>query len=290
MRRTLAAVLALVALLAAAVASERQLQRVEREDPLGHRLLYLPTPEMLRLLSLGNPGLAADLVYLWSIQYYSQFRPTDRFLYLESVYHLITDLDPHFFDAYRIGGLILGLQSRVDPAELQRAATRLYDKGLNHMPERWELAEHAAWDMYIRYRDIEEATRYMAVAAEAPGAQARIVRIVGRWRDQTRSWTLEDSIQYWRQAVAEAERDGDDYAARWSRSHLYDVMAELHRSLLDPVLAEIVESTGRCPAGWEEVVAAGRLGDIPRDEYGNAYGIDRESCTMAPLKHLRSSG
>lgn len=287
MRRVLAVVLGLATLLALAVASEQRLQRVEREDPLGRRLLYLPSPEMVRLLSLGNSGLAADLLYLWSIQYYSQFRPSDRFLYLESVYDLITDLDPRYFDAYRLGGLIMGLQTSVDVDELKEAAIRLYDKGLRHMPGSWELAEHAAWDMYMRYDDLTEAIRYMQVAAEAPGTSPRIVRIVGRWRDRTRAWTLEDSIRYWQQAVAEAD---DDFARKMCRSALYDAMAQLHRSLLDPVLDEYRQATGHCPSDWQALVAAGLLGDIPHDEYGNPYGIDRETCTMEPLKHIRSSG
>ena len=105
-----------VALLAVAVTSELRMSRIPREDPLGRQLLYLPSPEMLKLLSLGNPGLAADVLYLWSIQYYSKFRPHERFLYLETVYNLITDLDP-------LGRDVVGPDER-DEGDLPAGRTR----------------------------------------------------------------------------------------------------------------------------------------------------------------------
>jgi len=110
-KRTMLSLVIIGALIALAVGAEVKLGRIPREDPLGRELLYLPSPEMLKIMSLGNPGLAADILYLWSIQYYSGFKPNERFLYLEAIYNLITDLDPLYFDAYRIGALIMGIQT-----------------------------------------------------------------------------------------------------------------------------------------------------------------------------------
>ena len=97
MRRTLVSWVIVGSLLAVAVAAEVRLGRIPEQNPLGRELLYLPSPEMLKILSLGNTGLAADVLYLWSIQYYSGFQPNETFLYLDTVYNLITDLDPRFF-------------------------------------------------------------------------------------------------------------------------------------------------------------------------------------------------
>ena len=79
MRQTPASLVVIGSLLAIAVAAEVGLGKVPEQDPLGRELLYLPSPEMLRMMSLGNPGLAADVLYLWSIQYYSLFQPNERF-------------------------------------------------------------------------------------------------------------------------------------------------------------------------------------------------------------------
>jgi hypothetical protein len=267
------------------VASELRLQRVERQDPLGRRLLYLPTPEFLRLASLGNPQLVADVLYLWAIQYYSLYEPHERFLYLESIFDLITDLDPLYFDAYRMGALIMQIQTGGDEHELKAAVRRLFDKGLDNLPADWQLAETAAWDMVIRFRDFDAAVDYLERAVQTPGAPHRIVRVLGRLKDRRHEWTVADSIDYWQEAVETAE---DEFSERMARQHLYDATLRLHRSLLDPVLDDFRSVTGRCPSSWEEVIQAGLLGDVPTDLLGTPYEIDQESCTMFAKRRFRA--
>ncbi|MGD8441324.1 MAG: hypothetical protein PVG53_12365, partial [Holophagae bacterium] len=208
MRRRAVALLVVAGLLAGAVASERAMQGVDRQDPLGRRLLYLPSPEMLRLASLGNPGLVADLLYLWSIQYYAQYQPRDRFLYLEPIFNLITDLDPRYDDAYRIGALIMQLPV-TEEAKNKAAVIRLYDKALRNMPDNHEIAEAAGWDMYIRYRDKAQAIRYFEAATAMPGAPNRLQRFLGVWREQRESWSFDNALAYWREVRGEAKNRYD---------------------------------------------------------------------------------
>ena len=173
MRRKLISIIFIVGLLAVAVTAEVRLGRIPVENPLGKDLLYLPSPEMVKILSVGNSGLAADILYMWSIQYYSGFQPNETFLYLDTVYNLITDLDPRFFDAYRIGALIMQIQTGGDQKQLQSAVQRLFDKGLKNLPQSWELGEAAAWDMYMRFKDRKAALHYAEIAARIPGAASR---------------------------------------------------------------------------------------------------------------------
>lgn len=283
MSRRLVALVVIAGLLGLAVTSELRLGAIPRTDPLGRELLYLPSPEMLQVLSLGNPGLVADILYLWSIQYYSLFAPHERFLYLETVYDLITDLDPLYFDAYRIGALIMQIQTGGDQQRLQQAVVHLFDKGLENLPESWELAEAAAWDMYIRFKDREEALRYAEIAAARPGAPARIKRMVGVWRDKTHAWSVDDSIAYWRQAYAEAVDERDRQVCQ---SKLYDAVASKDQQQLDPLLDAFADRYGRCPAGWPELIRAGLLRETPLDAFGNEYGIDPQRCRVVPLKKI----
>jgi hypothetical protein len=278
---TLAAVLALGAV---AVVSGQRLHAIPETDSLGKQLLYLPTPEILKLVSLGNQGLMADLLYLWSIQYYSQFAPDEKFLYLETVFDLVTDLDPRYFDAYRIGALIMTQQRSGDPAQHKAAIVRLYDKGLRNMPESWELAEVAAWDAHLVLNDQALAVRWMKAAAGRPDAPPEVKRVYGRWRDNIQGWTIEDSIAYWEGVVAEATRKADINLAT---SHLYDGYVTLHRRSLDPLLAAIRQRTGECPESWREVVEQGLLPEPPLDYLGNPYSIDRQSCTLMARKRIR---
>jgi len=278
---TLAAVLALGSI---AVLCGKRLEAIPRADVLGKQLLYLPTPEILRLASLGNQGLMADLLYVWSIQYYSQFALDEKFLYLETVFDLVTDLDPQYFDAYRVGAMIMSLQKYGDPAEHKAAIVRLYDKGLRSIPDSWELAEVAAWDAHLVLNDRELAVRWMKMAAERPGAPPEVKRVYGRWRDDIHGWTIEDSIAYWEEVVAEAKRKPD---VNLATSHLYDSYVTLDRRRLDPLLVQFRQRTGKCPGSWQEVVERGLLAEAPIDYLGNPYGIDPASCALVARKRIR---
>jgi hypothetical protein len=282
-KRTVVSLLIVATLMAVAIASEVRMASIPREDPLGRELLYLPSPEMLKFLSLGNPGLAADVLYLWSIQYYSLFQPHERFLYLETISNLITDLDPLYVDAYRIGALIMEIQTGGDQLELKRAVRHLFDKGLRNLPDDWSLAESAAWDLFMRFHDREAALHYAEIAAQNPEAPARIKRMVGVWRDKEGVWSVDDSIAYWRLAVENAV---DDYDRKMCLSKLYDAVFTKDRQRLDPLLTAHAQTSGSC-ADWGGLIRAGLLDQVPLDFFGNAYGIDAEKCALVAFKKIK---
>jgi hypothetical protein len=283
-RRNLVSLAVVAVLLSVTVASEVRLGGIQRENPLGRELLYLPSPEMLRIMSLGNPALAADVLYLWSIQYYSLFEPHERFLYLETIYNLITDLDPLYVDAYRIGALIMQIQTGGDQEELEGAVRRLFDRGLRNLPDSWELAETAAWDFFMRFRDRETALHYAEIAAQRPGAPPRIKRMVGVWRDKESAWTLDDSIEYWRRAVEGAEDEMDRAVCM---NQLYDAVTARDREALEPLLRGFSNRFGFCPSGWEDLIRAGALRQVPLDVFGDPYGIGPDDCALVAYKKFK---
>lgn len=283
MKRVWVTLLVVALLLAGTVVAERALQRVERPDPLGRKLLYLPSADMLRLASLGNAGLTADILYLWSIQYYAQYGLNDRFLYLETVFDLITDLDPLYHDAYRVGALIIQLPN-TDEEIHKKAVIRLFDKALRNMPGNHEIAEAAAWDMYIRYRDMANALRYLKVAAEIPGSPHRLKRFLGAWSEDEEGWSFENSISYW---VEVRETAKTDYDRAVCEKQIYRLVASRDEDLLNPVLEDWTARYGRCPDRWESLVEAGWLGAVPVDYFGQSYRILPESCSAMATESVR---
>ena len=285
--RTAATLLAVAALLAAAAGIEAQLRSIPRPDPLGRQLLYLPTAEYLNIMSLGNRQLAADYLYIWAIQYYSQFEPNERFLYLDTVFDLITDLDPLYRDPYRIGALIMLIEAQQQPELRQGLVLGLLDKGIRAMPDDYALAEEAAWKCYIFFRDNELAARYAEIAASRPNAPHWTLRFRGHLLAE--HWTLAQAIEYWEEVLRSATTD---YQRQVSDNHLYDLKVERDRELFEPFLSVFRSLHGRCPESWREVaesrVAVGErvLTEAPLDHAGNAYGIDAESCTLVAEKHL----
>lgn len=282
-RRVVATLLSLI-LFASTVFIERRLAGFDTEDPLGRRLLYLPSLEGLQLISLGNDGLAADVLYLWSIQYYSQYRAGEEFLYLEKMMNLITDLDPLYRDPYLIGGLIMGLSRQEDEEARVGGILRLYRKGLENLPNDWRLAETAAWDAFQVFKRREAAIEFLEHGVQAPGAPHHLRRILGVWKDREREWTVEDSIRYWERTASEATNKVDLRAAL---SHLYDAYVIRDRRRLEPVIRNFSIARGFCPEDFEPLVQAGFVDQIPLDRMGNPYAIDPEGCTLMALKRIR---
>lgn len=283
MKQVSLTLLVIAALLAGTILAERALQGVERRDPLGRELLYLPSPEMLRLASLGNPGLVADLFYLWSIQYYSKYQPHERFLYLDTIYDLITDLDPLYQDAYRVGALIMQLPTTEEEAH-RTAVIRLFDKALRNMPDNYEIAEAAAWDMYIRYRDTSESIRFLKEAVEMPGAPHRLRRFLAAWSENEEQLSFDAALSYWLEVRDAAETD---YDRKVCEKQIYRLVASRDEALLDPVLADWKARHGRCPDTWKPLVEDGRLAEIPVDYFGQTYRILPESCSAMAIDSVR---
>ena len=283
MKRVAGVLLVVAVLLTGAVAAERALQRVERPDPLGRKLLYLPSAEMLRLTSLGNAGLVADVLYLWSIQYYAQYGINDRFLYLETVYDLITDLDTLYHDAYRVGALIIQLPN-TDEEVHKKAVVHLFDKALRNMPQNHEIAEAAAWDMYIRYRDMANALRYLKVAAAIPGSPHRLKRFLAAWSEDEEEWSFSNAISYW---IEVRETAKTDYDRAVCEKQIYRLVASRDEELLNPLLGDWMARQGRCPESWEPLVEAGWLDRAPVDYFGQSYRILPESCSSMAAESVR---
>lgn len=283
MKRTVVVLFVVVLLFGIAIVAERALQGIERQDPLGRKLLYLPSAQMLRLASLGNPGLVADAFYLWSIQYYGQYRPHERFLYLEPVYQLITDLDPLYFDAYRVGALIMQLPT-TDEETHKQSVIRLFDKAVKNMPENHEIAEAAGWDMFIRYRDKAEGIRYFKVAAEIPGAPVRLKRFLASWREDEEGWSIDDAITYWTDV---RDSSDDEYNRAVSNRQIYRLLASRDEEALNPILGTWKLWHGRCPETWGAVVESGFLREVPVDYFGKPYRILDDSCTVIAEDSVR---
>src|SRR5258706_735013 len=131
-RRMSVSVCAALGCLLGAVLVQGSLERDRRASSI-HPLLYLPSGRYLKVMALGYDTLLADALYLWSIQYYSNYDIKDRYQNLSHIYEdVITELDPHFLDPYLTGALIMTSEAR-QPS----MALRLLDKGVRANPDQW---------------------------------------------------------------------------------------------------------------------------------------------------------
>ena len=89
------------------------------EAALKMQYLYMPSANSLNTMSLNNPSLAADYVWLTMLQFVSNsFRRGDKFDLLSRFYKTMVDLDPKWVEAEINGAKVLSaLEPDRDKAE-----------------------------------------------------------------------------------------------------------------------------------------------------------------------------
>jgi hypothetical protein len=95
--------------------------KIQRGEPVEH-YMYLPTENGLRVATLGNYSLAADYLWLSSLQYVtSPFFRGNKAEILERFYYLILRLDPQWVEVHvKAGGLLYMMAKEIQPTADQR--------------------------------------------------------------------------------------------------------------------------------------------------------------------------
>ncbi|HEV8121902.1 MAG TPA: hypothetical protein VGQ67_12970 [Candidatus Polarisedimenticolia bacterium] len=265
-----------IALLAAAVlflgsmGAETALERREAGAPHTAPLLYLPSGRYLKTVALGFDGLFADVLYLWSIQYYSNYAIADRYDYLEHIYQdVISELDPRYLDPYLVGALIMTAEARQP-----EMALRLLDKGIERNPDSWILAFEAGFLCYDDLKDYTRAGRYFERAMAVPGAPPLISRFEADM--SRRAGDLHASLREWTEI-----RDGsqDVYVRTVSWNHIHDLAVQIDLQDLQEAVAAFRTSAGRAPYALAELQAHGLLKRPPIDPEGRPYLYDARTGT-----------
>jgi len=233
-----------------------------------HPILYLPSGKYLRVMALGFDGLLADVLYLWSIQYYSNYDIRDRYNYLEQIYdQVITELDPHYLDPYLVGALIMTSEARQP-----EMALRLLDKGVARNPDQWIVAFEAGFLCYNDLHDYKRAAGYFEKALRVPGVHPLVRRLYAEMYN--RAGDKRTSLKEWSEIY---ETSTDDYVRNVAWNHVHDLKVDVDVAELSDALARFRAREGRPPRVLQEIVAAGVLGSLPRDPEERDYLYDESS-------------
>lgn len=270
-KRTLA-IAALCVVLAGLVLGARARLEAGAEERVPASLLYLPKGPFLRALALGQEETLADLLYIWSIQYYSNYEDATRYDYLDQVFGgAITELDPRYIEPYLVGSLIMSMEAK----EPERAI-RLYERGLALNPDSWELAYWAGWECY-GIKDYSCARDYWARASRMPGAPPQLMRLAAKMLEK--EGDVAAALAEYR-AILDQTTDEN---TRKVVSQWYErtrVQFELQRA------GRAVEAwraqRGGCPPALDALVRVGLLPAVPVDASGTAFRLDRATCTVLP--------
>jgi len=235
-----------------------------RADTPDAGLLYLPSGKYLKLAVLGYDNLAADLLYLWSIQFYGDRRIISRYQYLEHIYGIITDLDPHYSDAYVIGALIMAVEG-----EDMDTAFRILHKGMEANPDKWIFTANAGYYAWLDLHDYALASEYFKKASEIEDCPPPIRRLFGIMMEK--GGDARSSLQFWKEIY---NTSNDDASRRIALRFIQKLKIKLDMETLQIVTDQYKEKYGRPPASWHALIDAGMLLSVPQNPYGEPYAFN----------------
>jgi tetratricopeptide (TPR) repeat protein len=172
----LAGVLAGAVLVGVVVPLHRHQAVATKLDLVEERVWLLPPAGALRVASLGFHAMAADAVWLLTVQYIGGHLIGDQqFPHLRRLVETVVDLDPHFVDAYTLGALFLNYSG----ARVQTALD-LLERGYRANPNRWELPHDIARTYYLELKDYSKALEWFKITDQIPGRPHYVPRFIAR--------------------------------------------------------------------------------------------------------------
>jgi len=261
---TILLVLFLVAACASFMLLKTRADAVVRKEVPGSSIIYIPSGKFLRYATFGYSALAADLIYLWAIQYYSTPTIDDRFTHLDHIFAIIAELDPGFIDPYETGALIA--QAEAQDINL---AFKILDSGIEKNPQQWLLPFEAGHIAMMNLKDYDRARRYFEKCMGLPGAPDFTKRLYAN--ALYKKGDLETSWQTWLEIYNTAP---DEQTKKIASNHLYQVKAEIDTVRLKAAVAAFEERYRHRPAGLGDLVRSGILSQVPKDLDGRDYVYD----------------
>ncbi|HYL82028.1 MAG TPA: tetratricopeptide repeat protein [Candidatus Acidoferrum sp.] len=162
--------------------------------------MFFPRAEILRPALLGFDGLAADLFWLRTVQYFGgRVELRQGFPQLYQLADLTTSLDAHFLDAYTYGGLFLVIARQLPQA------IALYEKGIAANPTTWQIPHDLGRLYFLELRDYEKALYWWQIADRLPGRPHYLPRFLIRL--QAKTGHIETALELWERMLEESENE-----------------------------------------------------------------------------------
>ena len=239
-------------------------------------VLYLRSPKLVKVLSLGYTGLAADIYWTRTVQYFGGHHQQRALRYelLKPLLDLTTELDPHLTVAYEFGSFFLS-QKPPEGAGTPDEAVKFVENGIKDNPDNWRLYYHLGFIHSIEREDYKSAADAFRRGSEIPGAHP------------------------WMKVMAAtmSERGGDIHTARFLWTKIYEssddrqirqnalvrlVALKVDEDVtnLEALVQNYKQRTGAYAQDWRQLIAAGILGGIPADPSGAAYRLMRDGSVL----------
>jgi tetratricopeptide (TPR) repeat protein len=240
--------------------------RIPRASIPGASIIYIPSGKFLKYATFGYSSLAADMVYLWAIQYYSNYTIAERYDHLDHIFAIIAELDPRYLDPYEMGAIIAVYEAR-DPY----LAFKVLDRGLEKNPDQWIFPYQAGHYAQMVMKDYELARKYYKRTMEIPDSPPIAKRLYAN--SAFKGMDYETAWQSWLEVFQTAE---EERIKKIASNHLYQVKSAMDVKRIEDAIEEYKQKYGQNPPSLEHLVRGGLLDSLPQDLDGNDYLYDPE--------------
>lgn len=240
---------------------------ISRKKIPGSSIIYIPSGQYLKFATFGNSSLLADLIYVWAIQYYSDYTIPDMYEYLDHIFSIINELDPSYLDPYDIGAVIAAYE-----AEDLDLALKILDRGLEKNPEQWLFPYMAAHYAQMIKKDHKLAQEYYKKAMNIEEVPPIVERLYAN--AIFKSMDYKRALQTWLEIYKTAK---DERIKKIASNHLYNITATIDIQKINEAIEKFKESYGRNPMELSQLVRAGFLDSLPKDLDGKEYIYDSQT-------------
>lgn len=269
-RRTVTAALATILVLSTAlsVLLLRRIDRLRSRATL-QEVLYIPSPAVLKRMSLGYTGLLADVYWTRAVQYFGghHHAKSQEYKLLQPLLDITTTLDPHLIAAYQFGSVFLA-QKPPEGAGLPEKAVELVQRGIRENPDEWRLYYELGFLEYMELKDPRAAAQAFDDGSKVPHAHpflkilaAAMAQHAGEEQMARMLWT------------ATYETSTDPMIRANAVKHLTALRVDDEVQRLEALVQQYRARNSHTPASFLEMISAGYLRRLPVDPAGHPYKL-----------------
>lgn len=238
-----------------------QINKITREKIPGSSIIYIPSGKYLKFATFGYSSFIADLIYIWAIQYYSNYSIPDRYDNLDHIFSIIAELDHRYLDPYEIGAMIA-----VYEAKDLSLAFKILDRGLEKNPDQWIFPLQAGHYAQMMTKDYELARKYYKRTMEMDGAP-----VITRRLYANAAFKIMDYKTAWENWLEIYQTTDDERIKKIASNQLYQVKAAIDVKVIKEAIEKFKERFGRNPTEQAQLVKHGLLDSLPKDLDGKEY-------------------
>ena len=254
--------------LALAVLTVRQLDQLRPSATL-EEVLYVPSPKILKRMSLGYGGLLADIYWTRAVQYFGRhhFLRAREYNLLAPLLQITTALDPHLMVAYEFGGMFLA-QRPPEGAGMPDKAVQLLEQGITQNPGEWKLYYDLGFINTTERKDYGAAAKAFERGSAVPGAHPWLKVLAAHMAEH--GGDLQTARFMWTKTY---ETTQDKSIRANAAAHLRALQVDQEVLQLEAMARKYRDLTGFYPESLAQLARTGWLPGIPLDPIGHPYRL-----------------